>query len=90
MVEHYISIGCLPGGTQRNFESYGHLVSPLSDMERAVLCDPQTSGGLLLAVRPPAVDAVRQILHAHGVESVPFGQVIPSDKARFLIDVRGD
>ncbi|VTR44238.1 Selenide, water dikinase [Serratia fonticola] len=27
-VERYISEGCVPGGTGRNFESYGHLVAP--------------------------------------------------------------
>ncbi|MCD5985121.1 selenide, water dikinase SelD [Pseudomonas sp. CDFA 610] len=49
-VEHYIAEGCVPGGTLRNFESYGDKIASLSDAQRDLLCDPQTSGGLLVAV----------------------------------------
>ena len=49
-VEHYLAEGCVPGGTFRNFESYGEKVSPLTEVQRDLLCDPQTSGGLLVAV----------------------------------------
>jgi selenide, water dikinase len=48
----YLELATLPGGTDRNFASYGDKVSPLSPKQRAVLCDPQTSGGLLVAVAP--------------------------------------
>ncbi len=51
-VEHYLEQGCVPGGTGRNFESYGHRIGPLDERQRALLCDPQTSGGLLVAVAP--------------------------------------
>ncbi|RML33516.1 Selenophosphate synthetase [Pseudomonas syringae pv. atrofaciens] len=51
-VEHYIAEGCVPGGTLRNFESYGDRIGALSDAQRDLLCDPQTSGGLLVAVSP--------------------------------------
>lgn len=51
----YIQNGCCPGGTTRNYESYGHKVlslneRPLDQFEKGLLCDPQTSGGLLIAV----------------------------------------
>lgn len=48
----YISQGCIPGGTKRNWESYGHRVHPLAPEQRDLLADPQTSGGLLVAVDP--------------------------------------
>lgn len=51
-VEEYRVQGAVPGGTERNFESYGHKVSPLTERQRDLLCDPQTSGGLLIAVNP--------------------------------------
>ena len=51
-VAQYLAAGCVPGGTQRNFDSYGQRISPLSDVDRNLLCDPQTSGGLLVAVSP--------------------------------------
>ncbi|MFX5603161.1 selenide, water dikinase SelD, partial [Acinetobacter baumannii] len=55
-VREYVAAGCGPGGTQRNFASYGHRIAcaegELDAARRAVLCDPQTSGGLLVAVEP--------------------------------------
>ncbi len=50
-VEKYIEAGCVPGEPLSNFDSYGHLIGPMSDMQRQLLCDPQTSGGLLIAVK---------------------------------------
>ncbi|WP_264996782.1 AIR synthase-related protein, partial [Raoultella ornithinolytica] len=37
-VEAYIEQGCVPGGTGRNFESYGHLIGNISEMQRKLLC----------------------------------------------------
>ena len=53
--------------------SYGsEVVLPegFSDVDRALLTDPQTSGGLLVACAPAALDAVLAIFARHG-----FGQV---------------
>jgi len=51
-VQHYLDEGCIPGGTKRNWKSYGHQVGSLDEQKRYVLADPQTSGGLLVAVDP--------------------------------------
>ena len=51
-ITDYIAQGCVPGGTARNFDSYGAKVAPLTHLQQAILCDPQTSGGLLVAVSP--------------------------------------
>jgi selenide,water dikinase len=51
-VEHYLAEGCVPGGTLRNFDSYGARIGPLDEVQKQLLCDPQTSGGLLIAVAP--------------------------------------
>jgi len=56
-LEGYLEKGNIPGGTQRNWKSYGHLVSPISEKMKNILADPQTSGGLLIAVQPEALDA---------------------------------
>jgi len=42
--------GAIPGGTKRNWDSYGHKIGDLSEYQRNILADPQTSGGLLVAV----------------------------------------
>ena len=49
-MDYYLSEGCVPGGTLRNFDSYGDKLGAMDDRTRNILCDPQTSGGLLVAV----------------------------------------
>ena len=51
ILDFYLNENCIPGGTHRNWDSYGHKVAPLPDRQRFLLCDPQTSGGLLVAVK---------------------------------------
>lgn len=84
----YITEGAVPGGTQRNFESYGHWISPLSEQQKAILCDPQTSGGLLIAVQPQAVTSVQQIAKAKGVPLFSIGQLLSAEASRPLIEVK--
>lgn len=74
-VEHYIAEGCVPGGTQRNFDSYGRLLGAMSDLQRNLLCDPQTSGGLLLAVLPEAEEQVKQIAEKYHLTLTAIGEL---------------
>ena len=75
-VRHYLAEGCVPGGTQRNFESYGHSVAALTPSQRDVLCDPQTSGGLLVAVAPEDVDTFVDVAAEQGLALSPIGQMV--------------
>ena len=76
-VAHYLELGCSPGGAQRNFDSYGHKIGPLSERQRQVLCDPQTSGGLLVAVAPGSDAAFLDVARAHGLALEPIGELLP-------------
>lgn len=87
-VRDYIAQGSVPGGTNRNFESYGHLISPLTDEQKAILCDPQTSGGLLVAVELQAVEKIQQIADAMNVPLFRVGRLLEMDEDRPLIEVR--
>ncbi|TCK01518.1 selenophosphate synthase [Volucribacter psittacicida] len=73
----YIEKGCIPGGTERNFASYGHKVSALSHQQKAILCDPQTSGGLLIAVKPEAESEVFEVAQQAGIELIAVGKLMP-------------
>ena len=86
-VRDYIAQGSVPGGTNRNFESYGHLISPLTDEQKAILCDPQTSGGLLVAVESQAVEKIQQIANAMNVPLFRVGRLLEIDENRPLIEV---
>ena len=71
--DHYIAEDCAPGGTDRNFESYGQKVGPLTEAQRVLLCDPQTSGGLLVAVAPDELKEFMEATAELNLES--FGQI---------------
>ncbi len=71
-VEEYRRSGCIPGGGKRNFDSYGKHVSPLSEQQQHILCDPQTSGGLLIAVMPDEIEDFMRI----APEAYEIGEMI--------------
>lgn len=78
--EKYISEGFVPGGTERNFKSYGHDISEMSDLTRNLLCDPQTSGGLLIAVEESHADELARYLRERGMPDRTIGRLIPQTK----------
>jgi selenide,water dikinase len=56
----------------RNWESYGAMVdlpSGLADWRRDLLTDPQTSGGLLIAVAPEALDGLLTLAREDGLDA---------------------
>jgi selenide,water dikinase len=75
-VEHYLAEGCVPGGTLRNFDSYGAKIGPLSEKQKAVLCDPQTSGGLLVAVAPEGEAEFLAVAEELGLALAPIGEMV--------------
>jgi selenide, water dikinase len=66
-IYEYISQGSVPGGTGRNMASYGHKIATLTDTQTAILADPQTSGGLLIAVAKEQVNDVIKVLQENGL-----------------------
>jgi selenide,water dikinase len=61
-LSNYIDQKCVPGGTNRNWESYGEKIREISEYQKAILADPQTSGGILISVEPSSLKEVQQIL----------------------------
>lgn len=81
-IDEYIEQDCIPGGTNRNWDSYGYKIGEISDYQRKILCDPQTSGGLLIAVKNGAVDQVIETMKDHNLpESVmkPIGNLYDTE-----------
>ncbi len=90
-LDYYLDAGAIPGGTGRNWDSYGQHIGVVSEKVRDVLCDPQTSGGLLVAVAPDAVDEVKTALREAGLEAhlEPVGELKKRDGAGAYVEVRG-
>ena len=82
-LRRYVAAGALAKGLKNNWHSYGAHVTPLQEPVRSVLCDPQTGGGLLVAVAPEAAAAVEDTLRAAGLsEHVrPVGRLVARDGA---------
>jgi selenide, water dikinase len=80
----YLAKGAIPGGTTRNFASYGHKVGPMSEVQQQLLCDPQTSGGLLLAVEPAAILQVQDLLMSNGLQLEPIGHLLQRQAGPFV------
>jgi len=72
LLDAYLDLGCVPGGTDRNWASYGEKVGPIDERRKQVLADPQTSGGLLVAVDPAHAEDLAKDL-GDGPPPVPFG-----------------
>ena len=69
----YVNQGSVPGGTNRNWDSYGHKVKFYNEinaeMHKNILADPQTSGGLLISVSKEGLASVVEVLKQHGLEN---------------------
>ncbi|MCR9098657.1 MAG: selenide, water dikinase SelD [bacterium] len=87
VLDYYLGEKCIPGGTHRNWSSYGHKIEKLPDEQRFLLCDPQTSGGLLTAVAPGHVDDFKQAAKAEGFDLQPLG-TLETQRAK-LVRVTG-
>lgn len=74
--QQYLEMGCIPGGTHRNFDSYGEHLPLLSEQQKAIICDPQTSGGLLISVSAEGEAELQQLLSNNGVEPICIGELV--------------
>ncbi|HEX7906075.1 MAG TPA: selenide, water dikinase SelD [Chitinophagaceae bacterium] len=84
-LQWYMEQKAVPGGTHRNWDSYGqhiHFSSGEHEFQKLVLADPQTSGGLLIAVKEDAVADVKKIMIAAGLENYmePIGKIIAQEE----------
>jgi selenide,water dikinase len=70
VIEEYLDQNSVPGGTNRNWNSYGHKISSGSKTltrKTTILADPQTSGGLLVAVEESKTADFEEILRSNGI-----------------------
>lgn len=80
--------GVFPGGTHRNRRAasrYTRWHPEVEEICQLLLCDAQTSGGLLLAVGPDRMAALRDALTARGVRAAEVGEVLGKGEGRIEV-----
>lgn len=82
----YYELGCIPGGTRNNFKSYGHTLGDMNKEQEILLCDAQTSGGLLCIVEKSASEEFRSLAKEYGLDLSPIGST--HDQREKLIYVK--
>lgn len=81
-VEDYMALKTIPGATARNWNSYHDKVELEKSIDESeaklLLPDPQTNGGLLIAVDEKAVEAVKEIFRANNLHTFlePIGRCV--------------
>jgi selenide,water dikinase len=87
--KNYYDKGMVAGGLGRNREFRGHMVDFAPGVPghlRDILFDPQTSGGLLMAVPKARANRLLKKLHAAGVmEATIIGEVVAAPKGRIKV-----
>lgn len=81
-IKKYIDKNCVPGGTQRNWNSYQNKIDTINEYQKMILADPQTSGGLLIAVDPKSVSSIEKLFIKQGLQKFiqPIGKIIAKEK----------
>lgn len=85
ILDDYLEKGCIPGGTKRNWASYGHKIGEITEHQKHLLCDPQTSGGLLVAVEADKENDFRELMASHGLDLEALGHIV--EKEEYLVTV---
>lgn len=83
----YLEMGCIPGGTHRNYDSYGEHLPSVNEEQKALLCDPQTSGGLLISVSSSHEAELIALLEANDIAPISIGQLVENSDALQLVEL---
>ena len=78
-LQRYLDAFIYPDMTTKNFSAYASKVNTLSAKQLFTLCDPQTSGGLLVAVKESAQEEFESLCFAHGLSGIadhPIGRMV--------------
>jgi selenide,water dikinase len=85
---YYIEKKSVPGGTDRNWDSYGNKIIGVNELNKAILADPQTSGGLLIAVDVSGVSELEEVFNKFGLQKhlMAIGRLVP--RQSFVVSVK--
>jgi selenide, water dikinase len=85
-LSHYLSKFIYPDNTMRNWQSYEKKVNGIGAESLLTLCDPQTSGGLLVCVEEASAEEFETLMNSKGQAIKPFGRFVK--KGDFVVQVK--
>jgi selenide,water dikinase len=86
-VYNYLEQGCIPGGTNRNWASYGSKIGPVTDLQKHILADPQTSGGLLIAVAEEGCSELEALMENAGYPLFKIGFLTENAGTNAIVNI---
>lgn len=81
----YLDAFVYPDMTMRNYNNVKEMCTEMDGIALLTLCDPQTSGGLLISVNENEREAVEKILQDAGEYNQPIGRLIPTSDKRIFV-----
>lgn len=84
-IQEYINQFIFPDNTYRNWNAFNSKVTGVKGMDLVKLCDPQTSGGLLISVSPENKDWFETTMTKHNQPAWEIGEF--SILAEYTIEV---
>ncbi len=84
-LKELIDNNCMPGATTRNWSGYYKGIEGIEVESLGVLCDPQTSGGLLVAVEEGKENEFIEVAKSIGLQLESFGKLVKRNEARITI-----
>jgi selenide,water dikinase len=84
-LQHYTARFIYPDNTMRNWQDYEKKVAGIGSESLLTLCDPQTSGGLLVAVSPEAKEMAESLFEEHMIPAVAIGEF--TQQRAFVVEV---
>lgn len=79
-LQHYTSKMIYPDNTMRNWQSYEKRVNGIGAESLLTLCDPQTSGGLLVCVEENKAQEFETFMKSKGYSMKPLGRLTPQEE----------
>jgi selenide, water dikinase len=87
-VRELAEAGAIPGGTKNNYNHIEPIVTypdTMDSIDRHILCDAVTSGGLLISVNGKEADDLLSELQAKGVEASMIGEVTEENQGTIIV-----
>lgn len=87
-VKELAESGAVPGGTKNNFDHVTNVITypeTMNQIDKWILCDAVTSGGLLISAAPDDADPLLNELQGKGVEAQIIGEAIDGKSGHITV-----